>query len=181
MAGVRRALVAVVLVATLAGCGSPPRPAPVPTREPQPAGAAGGSCQLLDYEEITQDIGLSFDIAAASQVGQTYTCVVEREGAPLPDLTLSITLVQNLDIPTFKSKLVPSGATMLGDLGKVGYTRNIPAATGAGPAVEISWLAGNQRLITLRCRLAGDAPAEVSGALPGKLLTLAHRIDLTSI
>ncbi len=124
---------------------------------------------------------MDFDVAASSQVDKTYTCVVEREGAPLPDLMLNVTLVESLDIATFRSKLVPSGATVLSDLGKIGYTRKIAAAAGAGAGVEIAWLAGNQRLIMLRCRLTPDASAADADALPAKLLALAHRVDLTSI
>jgi hypothetical protein len=172
----------VLLLGLLAGCGGgPSRPAPAPSRPAQPAAVAGGSCQLLDYADVTKDVGLTFTVAASSQVGRTYTCVMEREGAALPDLMLTVTLVESLDVPTFKAKLVPSGATVLGDLGKVGYTRTVAAGADTGATVEIGWLAGNQRLITLRCRLAKDATATEVAALPAGVLALAHRIDLSSI
>lgn len=185
----RRVLVGAAVLAlalgALTGCSGSGKPhsgaAEVPTREPQPPAVAGGSCQLLDYDEIAKDLGLTFDVAAASQVEQTYTCVLEREGAPLPDLTFSIALVSKLDIPTFKSKIIPSGAAVIGDLGKIGYSRTVPAGNGAGPTIEIGWLAGNQRLIILKCRLAADAPAGDAPAMVPKLLVLARRIDLTSI
>lgn len=179
----RRVLV-ILAVLALAGCSgsSDHRGAgTAPSRDPVPAEFAGGSCQLLDYDEIGADLGITFDVAAASQVQQTFTCVLEREGAPLPDLTFSIALVSDLDIPTFKAKLIPSGSTVIGDLGKIGYSRVLAAGNGAGPGVEVGWFTGNQRLITLRCRLVADAPASDATALAPKLLILARRIDLTSV
>ncbi len=183
----RRVVVAVLLLVPLAlasGCSTgsaKPTPTPVVTYGPVPPDVAGGSCQLLDYATVTADLGLTFDVAAASQNQQTYTCVLEREGAPLPDLLLSITLVADLDIPTFKAKVIPSGATAIGDLGKIGYSRTAPATADVGPSVEVGWLAGNGRLIVLRCRLATSGTADDAAALVPKLVTLARKIDLTSI
>lgn len=176
-------MIAVVLA--LAGCSAAPTKRdgadPLPSRVPVPAQAAGGSCQLLDYDEINTDVGIGFDVAAASQIDQTFTCVLEREGAPLPDLTFTITLVTDLDIPTFRSRVIPSGSTVIGDLGKIGYSRSLSPANGAGPGVEVGWLAGNQRLINFRLRLAAGTAAGDATALTPKLLTLARRIDLTSV
>lgn len=182
----RRVLLAsavALLAIGVTGCSTPAKPAPAPVRSfgPVPPDARGGSCQLLDYAEVAQDLGITFDVAAAGQVDQTFTCVLEREGAPLPDLLLSIALVSDLDIPTFKSKVVPSGAAVIGDLGKIGYSRTTGPTSDAGPSAEVGWLAGNGRLIVLRCRLAKDAaPADATALVP-KLVTLARRIDLTSI
>lgn len=182
----RRVRVAVAVFLALlvtAGCtAKPPKHTDaVPTPGLLPAAASGGSCQLLDFDEITTDLGLTFDVAAASEIQDTFTCVLERQGAPLPDLTFSIALVSSLDITTFKAKLVPSGAAVIGDLGKIGYSRTAPAAAGAGPTVEVGWLAGNGRLIILRCRLATTSTAADATALAPRLVVLAHRIDLTSV
>jgi hypothetical protein len=179
---VRRALLGVALLCTLTGCSAgQPRAHPVPSPAKLPAQAAGGSCQLLDYGDVATDLGLTFDVAAASQVGQTFSCVLEREGAPLPDLTFAVTLVDALDVATFKTKVLPAGSAVIGDLGKIGYSRTAPASAGAGPAVEVGWLAGNGRLIVLTCRLAAAASAEDAAALVPRLITQARRIDFTSI
>jgi hypothetical protein len=180
---VRRVLLGVLLLCTLAACSHPAehKASPLPTPADLPAEAAGGSCQLLNFGEITTDLGLTFDIAAASQQKDTYTCVLEKEGAPLPDLTFSITLVSALDVNTFKAKVVPKGATVITDLGKIGYSRTLPAAAGVGPTAEVGWLAGNGRLIILSTRLTATSTPDDATALVPKLVVLARRIDLTSI
>ena len=179
----RRVLVSVLLLCTLAACtpDAGHKASPLPTPADLPAEAAGGSCQLLNFGDITNDLGLTFDIAAASQKDNTYSCVLEKEGAPLPDLTFSITLVDALDVSTFKAKVVPKGATVITDLGRIGYSRTLPASASAGPTAEVGWLAGNGRLIILSTRLATTATPDDATALVPKLIVLARRIDLTSI
>ncbi|MEN3306539.1 MAG: hypothetical protein V7603_2741 [Micromonosporaceae bacterium] len=177
-------LLGAVLVG-LSGCGGPaagadrkPQAGPSPTR--WPAATAGGACQLLDFDQIASVVGTSFDVAAASQTGATYTCVVEQTRAKLPDLSLSVTSTQ-ADVGIFKSTVVPAGAAAVADLGKSGYSATVPPAAGAGPGVEVGWLSGNQRLITLRLRTpAGSTTAGTAALLP-KLVTLARQIDMTTV
>ena len=45
----------------------------------QPAASAGGACILWDYAFIEQKIGVKFTVAAADQVDDTSTCVVQTE------------------------------------------------------------------------------------------------------
>jgi hypothetical protein len=175
----------VAVAALAAGCGRPAAGADRPTQAPAsptrlPAATAGGACQLLDFDRIAATVGTRFDVAAASQTGVTYTCVVEQTGANLPDLSLSVASTQ-ADVGIFKSTVMPSGAASVADLGKSGYSAAVPAGSGAGPGVEVGWLSGNQRLITLRLRTrAGTAPADVVALLP-KLVTLAKQIDMTTV
>jgi hypothetical protein len=151
---------------------------PSPTR--WPAATAGGACQLLDFDVIAAIIGTSFDVAAASQTGATYTCVLEQTQQNLPDLALSVTSTQ-ADVGIFKKKVVPAGAAVVADLGKSGYRAPVPAGSGAGPGVEVGWLSGHQRIITLRLRTRpGTAPADVAALTP-KLVLLAKQIDMTTV
>jgi hypothetical protein len=168
-----------------AACGRPaagadrkPEPTPSPTR--WPAATAGGACQLLDFDQIAATVGTTFEVAAASQTGATYTCVLEQTRANLPDLSLSVTSTQ-ADVGIFKSTVMPSGAASVADLGKSGYSATVPAAAGAGPGVEVGWLSGNQRLITLRLRTTPGTPAADTTALLPKLVTLAKQIDMTTV
>jgi hypothetical protein len=171
--------------ALLTGCGVPaagadrsPQAQPSPTR--WPAATAGGACQLLDYDRIAAVVGTTFDVAAASQTGDTFTCVLEQTRTNLPDLSLSVTSTQ-ADAGIFKTTVVPSGAAAVAGLGKSGYSVAVPAAGGAGPGVEVGWLSGNQRLITLRLRMAaGAAPADAAALTP-RLVTLAKQIDMTTV
>jgi len=178
---------AALLTAGCAGTGPgtagatarPSGPLASPTR--YPAAVAGGACQLVDYDVITADTGAVFDVAAADQVNETYTCVLQRQGASLPDLSLSVTSVQDLDPTTFKAKVQPKTATAVPDLGKLGYSVVRPATGGAGPAVEVGWLSGNQRLIVLRLRTAAGTGQDQARDLVPKLVVLARTIDVTSV
>lgn len=154
------------------------RPAPSPTR--WPASIAGGACQLLDFDVIASTLGTSFDVAASSQTGATYTCVLERTAQNLPDLALSVTATQ-ADVNIFKSKVKPKGAATVADLGKSGYSSAVPAGSGAGPGAEVGWLSGNQRIMVLRLRTPADTAASDAAALMPKLVALAKRIDMTTV
>ncbi|OLB82105.1 MAG: hypothetical protein AUI14_01210 [Actinobacteria bacterium 13_2_20CM_2_71_6] len=175
------------LLLAVAGCaasaaGSPrtatsARPAPVSTREP--AEAAGGACQLLNYEQVTAAIEVDFDVAGASTSGDTYTCVLRRVDGALPDLSLAVSPTL-ADTTVFSTSVTPKGAVVVGDLGKLGYSRPLPAASGTGPGAEIGWLSGNQRLMILRYRTPpGTAPTDATALIP-KLIALAKKVDQAS-
>jgi hypothetical protein len=179
---------AVVLALALAGAGcaasatGSPRTAASPSASPSraPAESAGGACQLMNYEQVSVALGVAFEVAAASSNGDSYTCVLQRVDADLPDLSLAVSPTL-ADPNVFKSTVAPKGAPVLNDLGKVGYSVDVPAADGAGPGVEVGWLSGNQRLMTLRYRgAAGTAPADASALTP-KLVALAKKIDQASV
>jgi hypothetical protein len=181
-------VVAALLLPATAGCdasaaGSAPRPAPghsvAATPSPPAAEAAGGACLLLDFEQVTAQLGVTFEVSAASNVGETYTCVLRRVSAALPDLALSVSPTL-ADPKLFGSMVMPKGATALPDLGKTGYGRTVPAADGAGPAAEVGWLSGNQRLMIMRYRSTPGTPdADLAAALP-RLVTLAQKVDQAS-
>lgn len=190
-----------VLLLLVAGCGTAPEPAaapgvsasaaptgsagpsgpgPRPTR--WPAAAAGGACQLLDYGVVEEVIGLVFDVAAGGQQEATYTCVLQRIGSSVPDLTLTVT-PSNASPAIFRTVVMPKGAAALTGLGKVGYRAALPAVVkaGRGPGIEIGWLSGNNRIIVLRLTLAVEAQPPAADAAAPKLLDLAKRVDQTSV
>jgi hypothetical protein len=178
-------LAPVALAAT--GCAAPasgstnPRtsahPVPSPTREP--AELAGGACQLLNFDQVAAAVAVDFGAAGASSVGETYTCVLRKVEAPLPDLSLSISPTV-ADPAVFKASVAPKGSASVGDLGKIGYSRTVPAAGDAGPGVEVGWLSGNQRLMVLRFRTAPGTPAGDATAAVPKLVDLAKKVDKAS-
>lgn len=145
-----------------------------------PAAAAGGACQLVDYEMIAGELGTQFDTAAASQKDDTYTCALTRAGKDFPDLTLAVTAT-DADQVVFTATVTPSGSTPVKGLGKIAYQVTLAAKGKAGPTLEIGWLSGNQRLMVLDYTFpANTAAADVTAFAP-KFLTLAKKIDLTSV
>jgi hypothetical protein len=172
------------LLLGVAGCGGTRAQAdgghadPAPSR--WPAAIAGGACQLLDYDVIAAAIGVQFDVAAAGTSAATFTCVVQRTAADLPDLSLAVTATQ-ADPTTFKTSVQPKSSATVTDLGKVGYSVPVAATKDAGPGLEVGWLSGNQRLIVLRYRSpSGTAAGDLTALLP-KLVDLARKIDQTSV
>jgi len=178
---------AVAVLVTLAGCAGPaagsPRaptsakPAPSPTREP--AESAGGACLLLSFEQVDAVLGVDLGAAGASNSGDTYTCVLRKVETPLPDLSLAVSPTV-ADPAVFTASVAPKGSTSVPDLGKVAYSRSVPAANGAGPGAEVGWLSGNQRLMVLRYRTPPGTPAGDATALIPKLVDLAKKVDQAS-
>jgi hypothetical protein len=171
-------------LAGLSGCAEaaadPPAPAPLaPAAATEwPASVAGGACQLLDYATIEAAIKVRFDVAAASQQGKTYTCVVQHSDAARPDLTLAVT-ASTADPATFRSTMVPAKAQPVTGLGKAAYRAGIAGSTAQGAAVEVGWLSADKRLLTLRFTFPpGAAAAAVDGLAP-QLVELAKKIDKT--
>jgi hypothetical protein len=150
---------------------------PVPTRSP--AAAAGGACYLLEYEVVEQTVGTSFDVAAAGATGETFTCVLQGRSGSYPDLTLAVTAV-SVDPAGFMSTVSPKGSAALTALGKAGYSAVMAAGAGAGPAVEIGWLSGDNRLLVLRYRCAPAVGGDID-ALALKLVALAKKVDQKSL
>jgi hypothetical protein len=183
-------VVGVALLLSATGCGASAAGAPAPghtatghtatvTASPVPAEAAGGACYLLDFDLVAAQLGVRFEVSAASNVGDTYTCVLRQVPAPRPDLALSVSPTL-ADPKVFADTVVPKSATVLPDLGKTGYSRTLPATGDSGPAAEVGWLSGNQRLMILRYRsAAGTADAQLAALLP-RLVTLARKVDQAS-
>jgi hypothetical protein len=177
--------VAVLVAALAAGCsgdanadsGGSTHPSGIPAR--QPAALSGGACQLLDYDVVEAVIGVRFAVAAAASSAATFTCVLQPDGAGLPDLSLAVTATE-ADNSVFRSTVIPKGATTLEDLGKLGYRVGVPGSAAAGPGVEVGWLSGNQRLMVLRFHSATGTAAGDVDALAPKLVDLAKKIDLTT-
>src|SRR5262249_30835676 len=154
-------------------------PTPSPVSVP-PAAAAGGACQLLDWDMIKTSLGLTFSVAAAGQQGNTFTCVAQGHGTSLPDLMLAVTAT-TADTSVCTSTVRPKGAAPVAGVGKIAFSVLTPAAADAGPGIEVGWLAGNSRIIDLRLRLARKAtPADVQATLP-KMVDLAKKVDLSSL
>jgi hypothetical protein len=145
-----------------------------------PAAAAGGACQLLDWDMIKKSLGLTFAVAAAAQQGNTFTCVTQGHGASLPDLMLAVTPT-TADASIYTSTIQPKGATAVSGVGKVAFSRITPAEADAGPGIELGWLAGNSRIIDLRLRLATKATAQDAQATLPKMVELAKKVDLSSL
>ena len=163
-----------------AGCAKEATPVAVPAAGPKAvevsAASSGGACRLLDFAVIAEHTGGTFDVAAATERGDTHTCVVRAAGAVLPELTLSVTET-SIDAATFALDVQPGGAAKITKLGKAAYRRTLPKTAKSGPAAEVGWLATEGRLATLRWTApAGTAKAEADKTA-GKLVTLAKVID----
>jgi hypothetical protein len=156
-----------------------PADAPAVDLVEQPAASAGGACILWDYPFIKEKIGVEFSVAAAGQVDDTSTCVVQTVTGDKPDLTLSVVESTTAGADLFNAEIKPDKATKLKGLGKAGYRLTTDAADGHGPTVEIGWLSEAKQLQTLRFTFAkGAKPADVT-AMNDKLLALAKAMDTT--
>jgi hypothetical protein len=182
--GARIGLIAPLLFTVVAGAGCvnaktrQQGSAPTPSRGP--AAAAGGACYLLEYDTIQQVLGASFDVAAASEAGETFTCVLQAKGESFPDLTLAVTAT-GADAAVFTSAVQPKGAAPVPGLGKIGYTLTAPAGGGAGPGVEVGWLSGDGRILVLRYRCRATTGVADAGALAPKVIALARKVDQNSV
>jgi hypothetical protein len=162
----------------VAGCDDEPIPQRItaPLRTSFPASTAGGACVYLDYATIEKTIGVRFDISAASQSGQTTTCVVQPGQAELPDLALTITKT-TADAEIFKSDVVPEkGATTVKGLGLAAYQTPVAATKTTGPGLEVCWLTKDKRLMSLRFTGIPDSPAPPK-SMATQLVALAKRVE----
>jgi len=145
-----------------------------------PAAAAGGACQLLDYETVAEQTGTRFDTAGAATKDETFTCALTQAGRDYPDLTLAVTATI-ADQVIFTATVTPSGATAVKGLGTIAYRVGIAASTKtpvkSGPGVEIGWLSANGRLMIMRYTSATGTTAGQIDDLTPKLVALADLID----
>lgn len=169
-----------VAVVLTAGCATEAGPVAVPAAEPVTvevaAASSGGACRLLDFAVIAKHTGGRFDVAAASERGDTHTCVVRAERAILPELTLTVTET-SIDKTTFTMDVLPDGAEKVSKLGKIAYLRTLPKTAKVGPSAEVGWLATEGRLATLRWTCPRGTDKATAEAVAGKLVNLAKAID----
>ncbi|UWZ38314.1 hypothetical protein Drose_08735 [Dactylosporangium roseum] len=176
----RMVLVAACCALLLGGCDGDAGAAPAAQRSTAPAAAAGGACQLLDFAMVNAKLGLDLNVAAAATQENTFTCVLQTQGASYPDLILSVSST-TVGADVFGSIVQPKDATAVPDLGLVGYEMPTPPVGDAGPGVEVGWLAGNKRIIELSLRFApGTGDDKAAEAMP-KVVELAKLIDLSSL
>lgn len=166
----------------LAGCGgSRPElvlPAPSASYTAPPASAAGGVCELLDYEVIEQFTGTRFEVSAASTHEKTKTCVVRTGGADSPDLSLSVTAAK-ADAAAFK-ELVPRGAKTVKGLGKAAYQVSTGPNEDEGAAIEVGWLTDDGKVLCLRYTLPDGEGKAAADELAPELVELAGQIQATA-
>jgi hypothetical protein len=175
------ALGAAAAALALAGCTGEATASGLPPVQvvEQPAASAGGACILWDYAFIKKAIGVEFTVAAADQIEDTSTCVVQTEDGDWPDLTLSVVESTKADADLFLDNLVPVKATKLKGLGKAGYRLVSSAGGDHGPVVEIGWLSEAAQLQTLKFTFAKGASTAAVNQMSTKLLALAKAMDTT--
>ncbi|WP_319462323.1 hypothetical protein [Micromonospora sp. RTP1Z1] len=169
-----------VAVALTAGCAKEAQPVAVPAAEPVTvevaAASSGGACRLLDFTVIAKHTGGRFDVAAASERGDTHTCVVRAEQAVLPELTLTVTET-SIDVSAFSADVLPDGSKKVPKLGQIAYRRTLPKTAKLGPAGEVGWLATEGRLATLRWTCPPGADKAAAEKVAGRLVILAKTVD----
>jgi hypothetical protein len=174
---------AVVLLA-LAGCDNDEKAdaAALPPVEliEQPAASAGGACILWDYAFIKEMIGVTFNVAAADQVDNTSTCVVQTVAGNWPDLAISVVESTPATAKQFTADMMPAKAVKLTGLGRAGYRLNTPSSGEHGPVVEIGWLSEAKQLQTLRFTFAKNPQPAAITEMNARLFTLAKAMDTTN-
>ncbi|WP_422752745.1 hypothetical protein [Micromonospora sp. WMMD708] len=167
------------------GCGaSEVEPVPLPTGEPATvqvgAASSGGACRLLDFAVVEEHTGARFDVAAASERGDTRTCVVRATDATWPELTLTVTDT-SIDVPTFTADVLPAGANKVSKLGQAAYRRTGAKTAKRGPTAEVGWLATEDRLATLRWTCRPDDDRAAADEVADHLVDLARTLDTRSL
>ncbi|MEU7610850.1 hypothetical protein [Micromonospora sp. NPDC049204] len=155
-------------------------PPPVPIAVDVAAASSGGACRLLDFAVIEELLKVRFDVAAASEQGDTHTCVVRAGGAALPELTLSVSET-TIDKATFAADVVPDKAAKITGLGQQAYRRTTAAASGHGPVAEVGWLATDGRLATLSWTGARGSERTAAEKVTADLAALAKKVDTRAL
>ncbi|PYC71962.1 hypothetical protein C7C45_10020 [Micromonospora arborensis] len=168
----------------VSGCAAEAEPVAVPPPAPiavdVAAASSGGACRLLDFTVIEQLVKVRFDVAAASEQGDTHTCVVRAGSAALPELTLSVSET-TIDKTTFAADVVPDKAAKVTGLGQQAYRRTTAAASGHGPVAEVGWLATDGRLATVSWTGARGSERAAAEKLTGDLAALAKKVDTRAL
>ncbi|MET8254372.1 hypothetical protein [Micromonospora sp. NPDC005197] len=168
----------------LSGCAAEAEPVAVPPQAPVAldvsAASSGGACRLLDFAVIEQLVKVRFDVAAASERGDTHTCVVRAERAALPELMLSVSET-TIDKTTFGADVMPDKAAKVTGLGQQAYRRTTAATGGHGPVAEVGWLGTDGRLATLTWTGARAADRAAADKLAGDLVGLAKKVDTRAL
>ncbi|MET8309104.1 MULTISPECIES: hypothetical protein [unclassified Micromonospora] len=168
----------------VSGCAADAEPVAVPPPAPiavdVAAASSGGACRLLDFTVIEQLVKVRFDVAAASERGDTHTCVLRAESAALPELTLTVTDTK-IDKATFGADVVPDKAAKVTGLGQQAYRRTVAAAGGRGPVAEVGWLATEGRLAELSWTGARDAERSAAEKLTADLIALAKKVNTRAL
>ncbi|MCM0675805.1 hypothetical protein NCC78_14060 [Micromonospora phytophila] len=179
-----RIVVAGVAGLLVTGCGAEAGPVALPPPAPiavdVAAASSGGACRLLDFGLIEQHAGFRFDVAAASEKGDSHTCVVRAEQAALPELTLTVSET-SIDVATFTADVTPAKAAKVSGLGQKAYRRTSAASGGHGPVVEVGWLATEGRLATLRYASPRGTEPAAAGELATALVALAKKVDTRAL
>src|SRR5262249_3657226 len=123
-----------------------------------PASAAGIACQLLEYDEVTNRLGTTFDSAGGAKQGDTYTCALRLKGQDNPYLTLAFT-PSDIDSVVFSESVKPAGAYSMPDLGVIAYRQTINASGDTPPSLKLVWLSNSDRLATLHYGFEPDTDA----------------------
>jgi hypothetical protein len=167
-----------------AGCGTEAEPVavppPVPVAADVAAASSGGACRLLDFDVIEQHVGFRFDVAAASETGDSHTCVVRAGRAALPELTLTVTET-SIDAATFTADVMPDKATKVSGLGQKAYRGTASAKGAAGPVAEVGWLDAEGRLATLRYAIPRGTDNTDAENLTTTLVALAQQLDTRAV
>jgi hypothetical protein len=157
-----------------------PGASPSPLSFEWPAASKGVACGLVDFGEVGQALGTTFDTAAGAQVADSYTCVETRSGQGLPNLSVAVSPTVADDL-IFTVSVAPAGATTVVGLGQAAYVVAAPAAGSNGPAIEYGWLSAKPRLYILRYTFPPGADAAAVTAMTPKLLILAKWIESATL
>ena len=149
-----------------------------PTVSERPASDAGGACRHLTFARVRQVLGIEFQVAAAGgTVTTSQTCVLQEVAEPDSDLLLTITPAVGVDATAFRDSYVPSGGGTLDGVGKAAYSVVVRAPGSSAPRVEIGWLSGSGRVLTLAHTLAAGEDPNLTRQVVARLARLAGDVD----
>jgi hypothetical protein len=127
---------------------------------------------------VRQVLGIDFQVAAAGGTAATsQTCVLQQVADPDCDLLLTVTAAPEVGAAAFLDSYVPSGGAALDGVGKAAYRVVVRAPGSAGPRVEIGWLSGTGRVLTLAHTLGAAEDPHLTGQVVARLARLAADVD----
>lgn len=162
---------------TAASPSASPSPS-IPPPSLAPAANAGGLCESVTFGEVSDALGITFEVAAAGgKRGAVRTCVLMPVDAAVPDLTFVATPLggDKVSADDYAKDFVPDKSSELDGIGRAGYQQLLQASGEGGPVVRIGWL-GEKNVYTLSLTTEKDTGTDAAKAYIPKLKALGPKI-----
>lgn len=139
------------------------------------AAAAGGLCEHLTFDSLSEATGEDFSVAESGGDSEVTSCVVQTTAGSFPDVTLTKAQTAT-DTEIYEAEIPPDDSESIDDLGDSAYGAVRDAVDGGGPVVEVGWLAEGQ-MYSLRYTTTSEATEDEAAAALDGLIESVREID----